>query len=71
MAFFGNGHPVDKVELIVLGGTWSAYPPTYQRGFIRRCFDAMNAFDELRSELPPPASDAPSFRRRGRRAATA
>ena len=24
------GHPVDKVELIVLGGTWSFYPETYQ-----------------------------------------
>ncbi len=36
------GHPTDKVELLVLGGTWSAYPADYQEWFIRRCFDAMN-----------------------------
>jgi elongator complex protein 3 len=38
------GHSVDKVELIVLGGTWSFYPEPYQIWFIKRCFDAMNAF---------------------------
>lgn len=37
-----NNHPTDKVELIVLGGTWSAYPKTYQTWFIRRCFEALN-----------------------------
>ena len=25
-----NGHPVDKIELLVLGGTWSSYPHVYQ-----------------------------------------
>ncbi len=36
------GHATDKVELLVLGGTWSAYPAPYQDHFLRRCFDAMN-----------------------------
>lgn len=36
------GHPTDKVELLILGGTWSAYPEAYQAQFLRRCFDAMN-----------------------------
>lgn len=36
------GHPVDKIELLILGGTWSSYPETYQEWFLRRCFDAMN-----------------------------
>jgi elongator complex protein 3 len=36
------GHTTDKVELLVLGGTWSAYPRVYQAWFVRRCFDAMN-----------------------------
>lgn len=44
-AFHNNGHRVDKVELIVLGGTWSSYPEGYQVWFIKRCFEAMNAFD--------------------------
>ena len=38
------GHRVDKVELIVLGGTWSFYPEAYQIWFIKSCFDAMNDF---------------------------
>lgn len=37
-----NGHPTDKVELIVKGGSWNAYPPDYQYWFILRCFEAAN-----------------------------
>lgn len=37
------GHPLDKVELLILGGTWSAYPEDYRSWFLRRCFDALNA----------------------------
>ncbi|MGE5138069.1 MAG: elongator complex protein 3 [Rudaea sp.] len=36
------GHSTDKVELLVIGATWSAYPKKYQEWFIRRCLDAMN-----------------------------
>src|SRR6185436_14877688 len=39
------GHPTDKVELLILGGTWSYYPIDYQEWFIRRCFDAMNGVE--------------------------
>lgn len=39
------GHPVDKVELLILGGTWSAYRRDYQEWFVRRCFDALNGVD--------------------------
>ncbi len=44
-----TGHPVDKVELIVLGGTWSSYPEGYQVWFILRCLEAMNEFFDLSS----------------------
>jgi elongator complex protein 3 len=37
-----TGHPTDKVELIVIGGTWSYLPKKYQIWFIKRCFDACN-----------------------------
>jgi len=37
-----TGHTTDKIELIVLGGTWSTYPKKYQNWFLRRCFDACN-----------------------------
>lgn len=36
------GHPTDKIELLILGGSFSAYPREYQTWFVRRCFDAMN-----------------------------
>lgn len=36
------GHPADKIELLILGGTWGAYPRAYQEWFIRRCFEALN-----------------------------
>lgn len=39
-----NGHPVDKIELLVLGGTWSGYPVDYQEEFIRDLFYAANTF---------------------------
>ncbi|MCL5429011.1 MAG: tRNA uridine(34) 5-carboxymethylaminomethyl modification radical SAM/GNAT enzyme Elp3 [Chloroflexi bacterium] len=36
------GHPSDKVEMLVLGGTWSSYKRDYQEEFIKRMFDAIN-----------------------------
>ena len=36
------GHPTDKVELIVMGGTFLASPIDYQYQFIKDCFDALN-----------------------------
>jgi elongator complex protein 3 len=40
------GHPVEKVELIVLGGSWSAHPAPYQRWFLMRCLEALTDFGE-------------------------
>ncbi len=39
------GHPTDKIELLILGGTWNSYRKDYQQEFIKRCFDAMNEVD--------------------------
>jgi len=36
------GHPTDKVELIVMGGTFLAAPVAYQYRFIKDCYDALN-----------------------------
>ena len=49
-AYWETGHPISKIELIVLGGTWSAYPQDYQRWFIKRLFDALNDFGLRRDE---------------------
>ena len=56
-ALHNNGHLLDKVELIVLGGTWSFYPHAYQVWFITRCFEAMNEFEQFAGHdrgLPAP-----------------
>jgi elongator complex protein 3 len=39
------GHPTGKVELLILGGTWSAYPEEYRGEFVRRLLDALNGED--------------------------
>ena len=37
-----EGHPTDKIDLRIIGGTWSYYPKKYQNLFIKRCFEAAN-----------------------------
>ncbi|MDQ5981768.1 MAG: elongator complex protein 3, partial [Patescibacteria group bacterium] len=52
VAYKALGHSTDKIELIILGGTWTSYPEPYQIWFVKRCFDAMNDFDTF--TLPNP-----------------
>ena len=42
------GHEIDKVELIVMGGTFSARPLDYQEWFTKRCLEAMNDFYDIK-----------------------
>lgn len=37
-----TGHPTDKIEMIVLGGSWTVYPEKYKTWFIKRLFEACN-----------------------------
>ncbi len=43
------GHPTDKVDLILMGGTFTSRIPEYQEWFVKRCFDALN--NEKSSDL--------------------
>lgn len=43
-ALEANGHVVDKIELLVLGGSWNAYTKKYQSWFIMKCFQAANDY---------------------------
>ena len=45
------GHSTDKVELIVLGGTWSDYPESYQYWFIKELFRALNEWPNSPSRI--------------------
>lgn len=59
-----QGHTVDKVEIIVLGGTWSGYPRDYQEEFCRDIFYAANTFLEGESKLGHRQEEAASTRPR-------
>lgn len=48
--FWQHGHATDKVELIILGGTFTFYPLEYQRYFVGRCFEALNDFNGFSKE---------------------
>ncbi len=39
-----TGHNISKIELIVIGGTWSAIPISYQNWFIKEVFRACNQY---------------------------
>lgn len=39
-----TGHKTDKIEMIVLGGTWDFYPRDYKVDFIKQLYDACNTF---------------------------
>jgi elongator complex protein 3 len=41
------GHPADKIELIVMGGTFMANPAQYQYQFIKSIYDALNGCQSL------------------------
>lgn len=46
------GHPTDKVDFIVQGGTFTARDLDYQQWFVKRCYDALN--DEGRRDSARP-----------------
>ena len=48
MSLYLNGHPIDKLEILVLGGTWSSYPIEYRENFIRDLFYAANTFNQIK-----------------------
>jgi elongator complex protein 3 len=44
------GHSVDKIELIVMGGTFPATPMEYQTWFVQRCLDAITGRQSVNLE---------------------
>jgi len=40
--FTDMGHPTDKIELIIMGGTFLAFPTDYQYQFVKECYDGLN-----------------------------
>ena len=56
------GHNVDKVELIIFGGTITVYPQKYLEGFVTQCLNAMSGADAKTIEEAQTASENSSIR---------
>jgi len=41
-----EGHPTDKIELRIVGGSFTFYPKKYQAWFIKECFRSCNSFKQ-------------------------
>lgn len=52
------GHPIDKIDLIVMGGTMTARSHDYQEWFVKRALEAMNDYDP---NTRPDPSDTQNF----------
>jgi len=39
------GHSTDKIDFILMGGTFTSRNPFYQEWFVKRCYDALNGKD--------------------------
>ena len=50
-ALVNNGHEPTKIELIVIGGTWSYLPIKYKYWYILNCFKAANDFQKKEIDL--------------------
>jgi elongator complex protein 3 len=50
-ALENNGHQPTKIELIVIGGTWSYLPVKYKYWYILNCFKAANDFQKKEIDL--------------------
>jgi len=53
---YDGGHAVDKLEVLVLGGTWESYPEEYREEFIRDIYYSANTFAMSADTRPIPLS---------------
>ncbi|MFA6106115.1 MAG: tRNA uridine(34) 5-carboxymethylaminomethyl modification radical SAM/GNAT enzyme Elp3 [Patescibacteria group bacterium] len=49
-ALEANGHEPEKIEIIVIGGTWSVLPTAYKYWYIKECFRAANNFRQQKTD---------------------
>ena len=47
LSLYMTWHDTDKIEMIVLGGTWDSYPEDYKIDFIKWLYDACNTFEKF------------------------
>ncbi|MFA6262658.1 MAG: tRNA uridine(34) 5-carboxymethylaminomethyl modification radical SAM/GNAT enzyme Elp3 [Patescibacteria group bacterium] len=60
-ALENNGHEPEKIEIIVIGGTWSYLPKRYKYWYIANCFRAANDYSKLRLKKLASLKEESSF----------
>lgn len=50
-ALENNGHEPNKIELIVIGGTWSYLPDKYKYWYVLNCFKAVNDYQKIKGKI--------------------
>jgi elongator complex protein 3 len=50
-ALENNGHEPNKIELIVIGGTWSYLSTKYKYWYLLNCFKAANDYEKIKSKI--------------------
>lgn len=61
-ALENNGHEPEKIEIIVIGGTWSYLPTRYKYWYVVNCFRAANDYARLRTKKLASTKELDSFR---------
>jgi len=54
-AFEAMNHPTDKIELIIMGGTFLEYPKKFQYEFVKGLYDGLNVKKSLRDDSAEPS----------------
>ena len=61
-AYEAMNHPNEKIELIIMGGTFLSYPLDYQYDFIKKCYDGLNGFISKNLEEAKKANETAKHR---------
>lgn len=55
--YYDTGKRPEKVELIVMGGTFPSFPLDYQKSFVNSCLSAMNRYPKIKPKKQCPLAD--------------
>jgi histone acetyltransferase (RNA polymerase elongator complex component) len=64
---YNTGHSVDKLEILVLGGTWESYPLGYREEFVRDIYYSANVFEKWLNGEPLPDEQSLEYERQRNR----
>ncbi len=56
-AFKAMNHPTEKIELIIMGGTFLEYPEKFQYDFVKSCYDGLNGKKSPRDDSGEPSKN--------------